>query len=146
MGNNSKYTNTYVCGILLDDFQRAFDQYKGKTEAGDLALPSLPHFLSTLPEYVGEDDLQAYLTENAERRGTTQNGVRFVKRVLQWFRGQYLSNSGWSGQQAQKAMLALGQNFGDGISYSNKEKKKKDQPDILRVRFGTDEMAQNAGK
>lgn len=144
MEKKSKYLNSYVCGIELDDLKRCFQEYRLKTEAGEITLPSLPHFLSTLPDYVGEDDLQSYLQENGGKGGAYKESVKTVKWLLQWFRGQYLSNPAWCGAQAQKAILALGKNYGDGVSYAKTEK--DTGPNTLNVRFGDTDMSSKAGK
>ena len=144
MAEKSKYSNVYVCGILVSDWEMAFAAYRSKTEGGEIQLPSLPHFLSGLPKYVGEDDLQAYLQQSEGKGGTYKTGATTVRKMLQWFRGQYLSNPGWSGAHAQKAILALGRNFGDGVSYTKDGTSKT--PDKLQIQFGSDEMSGKAGK
>ena len=147
MEDNSKYSNVYVCGITVSELNAAFDKYRKDSADGVVALPSLPHFLSCLPEYIGEDDLQAYLRDNADKRGTYTIGTKCIKRILQWFRGQYLSNPAWSGHQAQKAILALGADFGDGVKLRKDDaKSRQNGPSELRVRFGDDDMSRSAGK
>lgn len=135
-----------VCGLPYSVLKKLFLEYQRKTEDKEITLPSLPHFLSSLPEYVGEDDLQRYLIGKREQEKDTQSkGEKLVLRIFQWFRGQYLSNPSWSGQQAQKAVIALAKDYGDGVRYSSKEKV-DNSPNQLNISFGDSEMSQKAGR
>ena len=146
MGRIKASEEEQVCGLPYSVMKKAFLEYVRKTDDKEIALPSLPHFLSSLPEYVGEDDLQQFiLGSKEEEEDTNKKGGKLVLRVLQWFRGQYLSNPAWSGQQSAKAVLALSKDYGDGIKYNPKEKT-DNSPNALKVSFGDSEMSKKAGK
>ena len=142
MGNTGERAGE-ICGIQYNALKKCFLDYTKKADAGEL-IPSLPHFLASLPDYVGEDDLQRYLIEHRGEEGEYTKEIRLVLRILQWFRGQYLSNPAWSGASSTKAVLALGKDYGDGVRYSAKER--DDGPAGLQVRFGDSEMSKAAGR
>lgn len=145
MAGNSNSGVQKICNVSAKDLETAFLAYRAKTEAGEIALPSLPHFLSGLPEYVGEDDLNKILASAELKQGTYKDSAKVVRRVLQWFRGQYLSNPAWGGHQSTKAVIALARDYGDGVTYSSKDAGRQG-PEQLNVVFGDNEMSTKAGK
>ena len=145
MAGNSNSGLQKICSVSADELEKAFLKYKQNTEDGKITLPSLPHFLSGLPEYVGEDDLNKILASAELKQGTYKETAKIVRRVLQWFRGQYLSNPAWGGHQSTKAVIALARDYGDGVTYSSKDGGKQG-PEQLNILFGDKEMSGKAGK
>ena len=122
----------------------AIKKYKLDLAAGEFPRASWPHFCATLGYTEGE--VKECMERGDKRESAYYNRAVALKRMSTWIRGQMLSGSGWSGQNQTKAIFALKQDVGDGISYADKDTTTA-IPAKINILFGGDDpRGKKAGK
>lgn len=146
MAGNSSSGQRKICDLSADQLEIAWYDYLAETDARDRA-PSLPDYLGYVNRKhrtrMTEDTIREVMTQT--EGNTYKEHIAVIKCVLMALRGEYLSNPKWSAAQTTKAVLALGKDYGDGITYSTKDSGKQG-PDTIQIKFGDAEMSQGAGK
>lgn len=129
-------TDTENVEITPELFEQSFYQYLDSCK-DDSIPPSLPHFLTfvnrTYHTRYTEKDIAETL--NYGNENTNKKWKAVLKIVLLGFRGEYFSNLNWTGNMSTKAMLALGKDYGDGVTYNAKSNEKQGI-ESLQVLFG----------
>ena len=130
--------------ISEKELNDAIEKYKNDLESGAFPRASWPHFCSTLG--YTEAEVKECMERGDKRESAYYNRAVALKRMSTWIRGQMLSGAGWSGQNQTKAIFALKQDIGDGISYTDREAVTV-SPAKISIQFGGDDpRGKKAGK
>lgn len=140
MAGNNRSGLRKLCDISAEKIEAAYYDYISACENSDRA-PSLPDFLGNVNRKhrtrLTEDVVKEILS--IENTNTYIEHQQVFRCVLMGLRGEYLSNPKWAGAMSTKAVLALGKDFGDGVSYSQKDNGSK-APDKMRILFGDQDI------
>lgn len=122
----------------------AIDQYKKDLENEKFPRASWPHFCAVLG--YTEAEVKECMDRGEKRESAYYGRAVTLKKMATWVRGQMLSGAGWSGQNQTKAIFALKQDVGDGVSYADKDTGTQ-TPIRIDLRFGgADPRGKKAGK
>lgn len=126
------------------ELQQKIDEYKVKTDSGEILMPSWPHFCA----YLGytEVEIQDVINRGEEIKGAYYDRAQMIKKMATWIKGQYASNPNWSGKAQGKAVFLLKQDHGDGVRYSEFDKGQSGPVEVKISFGGNDPRAKKAAK
>lgn len=126
------------------ELNAAIKKYKQDATDGKFPRPSWPHFCATLG--YTEAEVKECIERGQDRQSAYYGRAVALKRVATWVRGEMLSGKGWSGQVQSKAIFALKQDIGDGVSYTDRDVGTA-SPTKINIQFGGDDpRGKKAGK
>jgi hypothetical protein len=145
MAGNQDSGRVLTFKMSENELKKAIDQYKEDLENGKFPRASWPHFCARLG--YTESEVREVIVRGTEvKSGAYCEKAILLQRMLTWIRGEMLSGAGWSGQNQTKAIFALKQEHGDGISYAD-GKEKANGPVEVKISFGgNDPRAKKASK
>lgn len=124
---------------------RKIEEYKQKTENGEIELPAWPSFCAFLG--YTEDDVDEVMENGFSVRGAYYERAVALKNAAQWCQAQLTSNPNWGGRNAAKAIFLLKQGLGRMRKYTDYDKKNGNEPIEVKISFGgPDPRAKKASK
>ena len=131
-------------GIITDfpyndkTLAEAIEEYKRRTAAGEVQLPSWPDFCAFLG--CPDDKLEEVMERGFTKKGAYYNRAMMLKNMGLWCEAQLVSHPNWGGKMAVKAMFLLKQGFGRSRKYQDeKSGKKAAGVGAVRVTFGDED-------
>ena len=145
MAGNGDSGKVLAFKMTEKELEKLIDAYKQDTESGVIPRASWPHFCARLG--YTEQEVEEVIERGESRTSAYYGRAVMLKRVLTWIRGEMLSGAGWGGQNQSKAIFALKQNHGDGMAYSDSDRRGGNKKQSVQINFGgNDKRAKNAMK
>ena len=113
--------------LEYNECKKKIEQYKARTEAGEIKIPCIPHFLSEIGSYP-EEFLDVIYDPNDKNEALAVE----LKKFGNWCDSQLIQCEG-RGQSKALTPLLLAQGF-SGYRYQNKDEGKKQNASIT-VKF-----------
>lgn len=127
------------------ELKAKIEEYKTRTYAGEIILPSWPDFCTFLG--VGNDKLEEVMERGFTKKGAYYDRAMMLKNMGEWCEAQLVSNPNWGGKMAVKAMFILKQGLGRSRKYVDEKSQKITGPGKIELHFGDgDPRAKRAGK
>ena len=116
------------------DLRAKIEEYKAKTAADEIILPSWPDFCSFLG--VSDEKLEEVMERGFTKKGAYYERALMLKNMGEWCEAQLVSNPNWGGKMAVKAMFLLKQGLGRSRKYIDEKTQKVTGPGKVEIKFG----------